>query len=194
MIVVIAFIKKHFGDTPIIGAEVGVFTGKHALQLLNDLPNLVKLYLIDPYEAYDDYSPARIKEIVLGPQKAQELLDRNNVDPLRYEWVITHFSADVVPEPLDFVYIDANHQYDAVKFDILEARKIVKMGGIIGGHDYRAKGGVSDAVHEVFGDDFHHGGKKRRTDWWTIHKCQWCEVWRKLGTNVCIRCGKPLTF
>ena len=165
----ISFIKKYFGDTPIVGAEVGVFTGAHALQLLNDLPNLAKLYLVDPYEAYGGYTTTRIKEILLGPGNAQSLLDRNNIDPSRYEWVILPFSADTIPEPLDFIYIDGNHQYDAVLFDILEARKIVKNGGVVGGHDYRLRNGVSDAVHEVFGDDFHHGGRERQSDWWTIH-------------------------
>jgi len=165
----IKFIKKYFCGTPIVGAEVGVFTGVHALQFLTRLPNLVKLYLVDPYEEYKGYSPKRIKEIVLGPGNAQSLLDRNNIDPSRYEWIIAHFSENTIPEPLDFIYIDGNHQYDAVLFDVLEARKIVKKGGVVGGHDYRLRNGVSDAVHEVFGDDFHHGGRERLSDWWAIH-------------------------
>lgn len=164
----IAFLKKHFGDTPIMGAEVGVFTGIHALQLLTDLPNLAKLYLVDPYEKYDGYSPKRIKEIMQGSGGAQALFDENGVSPSRYEWAITRFSADVIPEPLDFIYIDADHRYDAVRFDVLEAKKVVKAGGVIGGHDYRPGNGVSRAVHEVFGDNFHHGGRKRLSDWWTI--------------------------
>jgi len=165
----IEFIQKRFGDAPLIGAEIGVFTGKHALQILNRLPNLVKLYLVDPYEEYQGYSPPRIREIVQGPKNAQRLLDESNVDPSRYEWVIAHFSADVVPEFLDFVYIDGNHQFNAVAFDIKEAKKAVRNGGIIGGHDYREGNGVSKAVREVFGDDFHHGGRERLSDWWVIH-------------------------
>ena len=165
----IEFIQKHFGDTPIIGAEVGVFTGKHALQILKRLPNLVKLYLVDPYEEYVGYSPPRIKEIVKGPKSAQRLLDENGVDSSRYEWVIAHFSADAIPEPLDFIYIDGNHQFNAVAFDIKEAKKVVRRGGLIGGHDYLVENGVSKAVREVFGDDFHHGGRKRLSDWWTIY-------------------------
>jgi len=166
----ILFIQEYFGDAPIVGAEVGVFTGKHALQLLNRLSNLVKLYLIDPYKEYNGYSPPRIKEIMQGPKNAQRLFDEVNVDQSRYEWVIAHFCADVVPEPLDFVYIDGNHQYNAVTFDINEARKVVRVGGIIGGHDYREINGVGKAVREAFGDDFYHGGKERLSDWWTIHK------------------------
>jgi len=39
----------------LIGAEIGVCGGEHALSLLKNL-NHEKLYLIDPYEMYDDYA------------------------------------------------------------------------------------------------------------------------------------------
>lgn len=38
----------------IIAAEVGVWKGEHAEILLNQL-DIDTLYLIDPYEFYDDY-------------------------------------------------------------------------------------------------------------------------------------------
>jgi len=43
---------------------------------------------------------------------------------------------DFNPRSLDFVYIDANHEYDFVKEDIVAWSKIVKVGGIVSGHDY----------------------------------------------------------
>ena len=54
---------------------------------------------------------------------------------------------------LDFIYIDADHRYDAVKNDILLAKRIVKQTGIIAGHDYDAQEspGVIHAVNELFG-------------------------------------------
>jgi predicted O-methyltransferase YrrM len=45
---------------------------------------------------------------------------------------VKHFA----PETLDFVYIDANHDYSHVLEDIEAWAKIVKPGGIVSGHDY----------------------------------------------------------
>ena len=50
---------------------------------------------------------------------------------------------------LDFVYIDASHDYDSVKNDISVWLPKVKVGGMIGGHDYFHPP-VKKAVDEVF--------------------------------------------
>lgn len=56
---------------------------------------------------------------------------------------------------LDFVYIDANHEYESIRDDIEAWLPKVKIGGYIGGHDYvRGKYGVYRAVDEKFGTDF----------------------------------------
>jgi len=53
---------------------------------------------------------------------------------------------------LDFVYIDANHEYEYVIEDIKTAVKKLKPTGIISGHDYHpATPGVIKAVNEIFG-------------------------------------------
>jgi hypothetical protein len=58
---------------------------------------------------------------------------------------------------LDFVFIDACHDYEAVKADILAWLPKVKVGGILAGHDYHEDRmyhpGVHDAVVELI-DDF----------------------------------------
>jgi len=57
----------------------------------------------------------------------------------------------LLPE-LDFVYIDANHNYEFVINDIRLALTKIKKGGIISGHDYHTDTlGVIKAVDEVFG-------------------------------------------
>jgi len=52
---------------------------------------------------------------------------------------------------LDFVYIDADHEYEAIKADITAWLPKVKIGGIIAGHDYPAWEGVVRAVEELDG-------------------------------------------
>jgi predicted O-methyltransferase YrrM len=56
---------------------------------------------------------------------------------------------------LDFVFIDASHDYDSVKRDIKAwLPKVRKPNGIIAGHDYcEVWPGVIKAVHEEFGLD-----------------------------------------
>ena len=52
----------------------------------------------------------------------------------------------------DFIYIDANHTYEAVKADVEAWLPKVRMAGIISGHDYqKAWSGVIQAVNEKFG-------------------------------------------
>ena len=53
---------------------------------------------------------------------------------------------------LDFVFIDAAHDYFNVKNDILAWYPKIKKGGFIGGHDYAGNfPGVNQAVEEIFG-------------------------------------------
>ncbi len=52
----------------------------------------------------------------------------------------------------DFVFIDADHNYESVVDDIACWRSKVRSGGWLGGHDYNKKfPGVVKAVDEVFG-------------------------------------------
>jgi predicted O-methyltransferase YrrM len=65
----------------------------------------------------------------------------------------THDAAQLVGNgSLDFVFIDADHSYEAVKDDIACWKSKVRRGGWLGGHDYNQKfPGVVRAVDEAFG-------------------------------------------
>lgn len=54
---------------------------------------------------------------------------------------------------IEFVFIDADHTYEAVKQDIAAWLPKVKPGGYIGGHDMVAEA-VHRAVSEVFGSNY----------------------------------------
>ena len=54
-----------------------------------------------------------------------------------------------IPEgSIDFIYIDANHNYSFARDDLFHATGIVKSGGIIGGHDF-TRPGIKQAVAEI---------------------------------------------
>ena len=65
-------------------------------------------------------------------------------------------SKDFKDGSLDLVYIDAAHDYESVKQDILTWLPKIKKGGFIAGHDYRYDPniGVYNAVNDIFVNDY----------------------------------------
>jgi hypothetical protein len=118
-----------------IGVEVGTREGEFAEKLC--VPGL-KLFAVDPYDAYDDYNQTKDKNWQ-GTQnrifdEAQKRLDPYDCTFIRRK------SMDSLclfkDEMLDFVYIDGNHTANYVLNDIVEWSKKVRKGGVISGHDY----------------------------------------------------------
>lgn len=54
-------------------------------------------------------------------------------------------------DSVDFVFVDADHSYAAVKEDIHTWLPKMKDGGILAGHDYGWAGSVQNAVHDAIG-------------------------------------------
>ena len=120
------------------GAEIGVQRGRNALIMMNTMPDLEMLYLIDPYE---DHPYNRRKWGEKQHSKAKRMAHgRFGVDRARrIEWIegFSEQVANQVPDmSLDFVYIDGEHTYDFVMIDIILWHRKVKKGGIVSGHDY----------------------------------------------------------
>lgn len=116
------------------GAEIGVASGGYSRKLCQANPQM-KLYGIDPWEEYDNYSdyPAEALNSFYEQVKKTLALYPN------YE-IIKELSMEAVKRfednSLDFVYIDGNHEDPYVTQDITEWSKKVKSGGIVSGHDY----------------------------------------------------------
>jgi len=63
--------------------------------------------------------------------------------------------AEFEDNSIDFIFIDACHEYEYVKRDIEAALPKMKKGGILAGHDHNWQHpGVMRAVKESFGDRF----------------------------------------
>jgi len=147
-----ADLAKHFSDLGFkIGAEIGVLGGTYSEVLCLANPAL-KLYCIDSWgmgeKRLHDYHVRKweMAKIKLAPY--------NTV-------LMREFSMDALKEfkdgSLDFVYIDANHNLEAVSKDITEWAKKVKVGGIVSGHDYHptylvGSMGVTEAVDAYLKD------------------------------------------
>jgi predicted O-methyltransferase YrrM len=76
---------------------------------------------------------------------------RRRVIRMRSVVAATHYKN----ESLDFVFLDADHNYEAVQADIAAWLPKVRPGGILCGHDYANEAyplwGVARAVDEAFG-------------------------------------------
>jgi len=120
-----------------VGAEIGVQYGHFSELLCQTIPNL-KLYGIDAWTIYPGYTD------ILG-YTDQSRFDSNyeqaraRLAPydctLIRKWSIDA-AADFADGSLDFVYIDAAHDFLHCTQDIAYWSKKVRPGGIVSGHDY----------------------------------------------------------
>lgn len=143
---------KELGFTK--GAEVGVFGGYFSEILCKEIPGL-DLTCVDVW-GWGKYQRAE-----------QECLRR--LAPYNVH-IIKEYSVEAAKQvedgSLDFVYIDAAHDYENVKLDIAAWAPKVRVGGIIAGDDFydfpSGKGGVMQAATE-FASHYHYDLKV--TNW-----------------------------
>lgn len=124
----------------LVGVEIGVYRGDHAVSLLSHL-DIKTLYLVDPYELYADYEEGRnhygVDNDPLHLAKV-EAMDRLAPYAEKVSWVfkLAAEAAMDIPDDVDFVYIDGNHEERFVREDIASFFPKVRHGGVIGGHDF----------------------------------------------------------
>ena len=133
------FERLALNGSNLVGVEIGVYKADHAISLLENA--LVEhLFLIDPYDLYDAYTEGK-NHYGQDQDKLSEaeIVAREKLAKYsnRITWV-KKLSSDClseIPDNLDFVYIDGNHQRPFVDEDIYNYYPKVKQGGILGGHD-----------------------------------------------------------
>ena len=119
------------------GVELGTFKGEFSKKILDNWSG--SLFMVDVWrplseEEYEDQSNhtnhADAYNVTMN--NTREHAERAHM--LRCKGKI---AANLFPDgTLDFVYIDANHTYEAVLNDIALWYPKVKSGGILAGHDY----------------------------------------------------------
>jgi hypothetical protein len=149
-------------------AEIGVFKGTFAAAILK-IVHPRRLHLIDPWVYQQEYSESWFGGILGGSQAAMDRLHekvrRGFRDEIRKGQVVINrgFSVETAAEfpdaYFDWIYIDANHTYDAVKADLCSFLPKVKCNGFITGdnYGYRADWWWKDGVQRAV-DEFVAGG------------------------------------
>ncbi|MDP3920788.1 MAG: class I SAM-dependent methyltransferase [Candidatus Omnitrophota bacterium] len=141
------------------GVEVGVQGGGYSKRLLRH-SGLAKLHSVDPWQSFEEHeyvSSANVSQqeqdwlYAKTQRKLNSFGDRSQI----LRMASTQAAPQFADESLDFVFIDANHAYSAVKEDIEHWWPKVKKGGLFAGHDYldgdlpTGDYGVKQAVNEL---------------------------------------------
>jgi predicted O-methyltransferase YrrM len=135
--------------------EVGVWKGMSAcymaVEIINSGKN-IRFDCVDTWEYIDTSNE-------INQHQFNELFNvfSKNIEPVKNNInIVKSISWDGAlnydDNSLDFVFIDAGHDYESVKKDLNAWFSKVKKGGIIAGHDYHYDCGVFPAVNEFFKD------------------------------------------
>jgi hypothetical protein len=138
--------------------EIGSWYGRSAAFMAVEILNSGKDVRFDAIDTWEGTTPRQGSE-----DKDPNLLKYGTMYPnfLQYVWPVLHALTPIklpsleavklyADRSLDFVYIDAAHDYANVKADILAWKPKVKPGGILAGHDYNKENspGLVQAVNE----------------------------------------------
>lgn len=128
------------------GAELGVMTGRVIFHLLETFPNL-RMIGVDKWECDEEYEdrdmPAIGRDVM---ERAKQYGDRATI--LHGDTV--EMASQVDDASLDFIFIDAKHDYNSVLADIRAWTQKVKPDGFVAGHDINLDS-VAEAVGLSFG-------------------------------------------
>jgi len=160
--------KKNFGEAMeergfTVAAELGVQTGVFSDMYLYTSPSTTKYILVDTWAHRANYSDAanvdnaRQEAIYqgmlkrLGPYRSAGTGRAGAELQIMRMWT-TEAAPKVPDESIDFIYVDARHDYCGVKEDIEAWWPKLKTGGVMAGDDYLTaaeqlslKGGEYDA-------------------------------------------------
>ena len=163
----------HFPEGyPFKCVELGVYEGDHSLEMLKVL-DPEQLYLVDMWvdikisgegSDYIHDTQEMWDRRYLGVQERYAPYD--NVSVLRMS---TDQAAQELPDDLDLVYIDANHDYAPLLNDMNKWFPKVRQGGILSGDDY-CREEVERAVADFLKDypQYTLQVSNNNTQWWFI--------------------------
>jgi hypothetical protein len=143
------------------GAEVGVKRGLFSEVILKSWEG-ERLISVDPWmeapaEDYADVSNVEQAQHERFYEETAERLAQFGGRSLIWRMTSVEAAARVDRQSLDFVYLDARHDYNSVREDLEHWFEKIRPGGVFAGHDYldavraHAVVGVKSAVDEFFG-------------------------------------------
>jgi len=121
------------------GVEVGVQRGIYS-EIILSRSRVTQLILVDPWREfggdYRDVANVAQAEHDSAFAEAQQRLARFGERATFWRMTSLEAAAQVAAASIDFVYLDARHDYEHVMDDLRAWYPKVKPGGIMAGHDY----------------------------------------------------------
>ena len=151
-------------EKPEVMVEIGVWKSNLLKYILRKHGNLIKEYwATDPFHPFD-YINDFEEDMKQYVKTTQEGWDNAHLYACKLMYYFPQLrilrlnsleAAKLFPDNyFDLVFIDADHRYDAVSADIKAWFPLVRIGGILSGHDYKSTHpGVIKAVDEILGKD-----------------------------------------
>jgi hypothetical protein len=124
--------------------EIGVEDGDFARAVLSKWPGFEHYYGVDPYETQKNYVDTSNRDQARFDNAFKQVLSTLNARfGSRRITMIKDYSTRAVSkfetESIDFIYVDARHDYCGVTDDLNAFYPVLKCGGLFAGHDYELR-------------------------------------------------------
>ena len=142
--------NKVLNNTNLIGAEIGVHRGDYSAQIFKYFKKAklnLNFYLIDQWIVDDKFKEYGSNNLDVAYQHVKKRFKNNkNITIMKTNSLTA--SKEFKDEYFDFVYIDANHDYNFVLQDLKLWFPKIKNKGVLFGDDYNRHYGVARALAE----------------------------------------------
>lgn len=122
-------------------AEVGVWKGDFAADLLKASSQLEIYYMIDPWANLPDWN----KPFNVRPEAFDEIYQEMDAKTafaahkrIIFRGRTKEVAGEIADQSLDFAYIDGDHTLRGITIDLIKMWPKIKPGGFIGGDDFTA--------------------------------------------------------
>ena len=150
--------------------EIGCWKGRSSAYLGVEIVNSgkdIQLYCVDHWKGSDQVhkDDPELKSVYSIFKANMKKIEGLKMTPIRSDSASA--ASKFEDESVDFVWVDAGHEYEEVKADIEAWMPKLKRGGVMGGDDYPFDG-VSKAVKELLPK--HEVGSETGWKWWRVRK------------------------
>lgn len=140
------FVKEQLGNKPLTVIEIGTQRGSNAVSICNNL-NVKTIYCVDPYGKYSEIKQGKKCTLNFHPMLK---IATKKLKKYSAKFIVLESAKAVkyVPNNVDFIYIDGNHDYVHCLNDIEQYYYKLTSGGIMAGHDFC--GNFIEVIYAVF--------------------------------------------
>jgi len=129
------------------GIEIGVKQGSYAKLILDGWKSCEKYHLVDLWakqENYEDVANVDNNTHDKFYEETKETLKSHGGKAEYHRMLSTEAAKKFDKESIDFIYVDARHDYCGVTEDLKHYWPILKPGGIMAGHDYNENSEIGE--------------------------------------------------